>query len=90
MLVGRIRSAQTVKVKVSGESLEEIRDALAAQAPAGFELVKAPVEPRRGETTLDAVGTFAARGEIREIEAEDMPRLRALVPDGWALLSVRS
>lgn len=89
MLVGTIRSTETLQVTVEGDSLEAVRAALTAQAPAGFELVSAPVRMRKGSITLDATGTFARRDAVEEIEVDDMPTLQGKVPDGWQLLSVR-
>lgn len=90
MLTGHIRSARTTTIDVEGDSLEAVTAALAAQAPAGFELISAPVRMRKGSTMLDATGTFEECGDIREIEASDLDGLRAQVPDGWRLLSVRA
>lgn len=90
MLTGRIRSAQTITEKVEGDSLADIRSKLAARTPKGFELVSAPVTQRKGSITIDAVGTFASRGEVREIEGVDLAGIRAAVPDGWELLSLRA
>lgn len=88
MLTGRIRSTQTRTVQAEADTLLDLKRKLARDAPAGFELVKAPVKMDHG--TLKCVATFAARGDVREIEAEDFPALRAKVPEGWQLLSVRS
>jgi len=90
MLVGRIRPTSQVKVTVEGNSLEEVQRELEARRPEGFDLVHAPVRMRKGSITLDCTGVFAARTDVREIEAEDMAALRAKVPDGWQLLSVLS
>jgi len=43
-----------------------------------------------GSTALTATGTMQRRDGLREIEADTMTQLEALVPDGWMLLSVRS
>ena len=90
MLVGRIRSTETHTVTVQADSLEAVQAELAAQAPAGFELVKSPVAMRKGSTVLDAVGTFERRDQMRDIEADDMAALEAKVPEGWKLIAVRS
>lgn len=89
MLTGLIRDARTVTVDVEGDSLEIIQEKLAAAAPEGFELVMAPARMRKGSITLDTTGTFEARGEVTEIEGQDLDALRAQVPEGWRLLSVR-
>lgn len=90
MLIGRIRDARTVTVDVEGDSLEEITKQLAERAPEGFELVSAPARMRKGSITLDTTGTFQARGVVQEIEGPDIDALRAQVPEGWQLLSVRT
>ena len=90
MLTGRIRDARTVTVDVEGDSLEDIHAKLAAAAPEGFELVSAPPRMRKGSITLDATGTFQARGEVRDVEGADIDVLRAQMPDGWQLLSVQT
>ncbi|WP_320435660.1 hypothetical protein [Microbacterium sp. BG28] len=41
-----------------------------------------------GTTTLAATGTYLPTA-VQEVEADDMPALRAKVPDGWMLLNVR-
>lgn len=63
---------------------------LTAKVPAGWELTAAPVAMTAGSTALTATGTIERRDGLREIEADTMPQLEALVPDGWMLLSVRS
>ncbi|SDH54387.1 hypothetical protein [Microbacterium sp. 77mftsu3.1] len=89
MLTGLIRDARTVTREVSADSLELAKAALAEAAPVGYELVKAPARMRKGSITLDVTGTFAPRGEAREVEASDLAALRQLIPDGWELLLVR-
>lgn len=44
----------------------------------------------KGAAVLKAVGTFARRDQVTEIQAEDMDALRAKVPEGWQLLNVRT
>lgn len=44
----------------------------------------------KGTTLLTAVGTFVRRDGARDIEAADRPALDAQIPDGWALITVRS
>lgn len=90
MLTGRIRQARTVTVDVQGESVEELQQALAAATPAGYELVSSSMRSRKGSFTLDSTGTFAERGEVREVEGANLDEIRSRVPEGWELLSVRS
>ncbi|MEX8058762.1 hypothetical protein [Microbacterium sp. 16-032] len=90
VLIGTIRPRETTTVDVEGHSLAEVQETLEAQAPAGFDLVNVPVKMTGGTTLLTATGTFSRRDEARDIEAADMAALRALVPEGWILLHVRS
>ena len=89
MLTGTIRPIETQTVDVEGHSLDEIRAALQARTPVGFELTAAPVRMVKGSTRLTATGTFARRDGLRTIEAPDFAGLRARVPDGFQLLTAR-
>lgn len=89
MLSAVIRPIETTTVEVAGDSLADIYAKLAAQAPAGFDLAKAPVHMAAGSSALTATGTFKRVDSEREIEAADMSSLEAQVPDGWRMLSVR-
>ena len=90
MLTGLIRPVETHTIDVEGDSLADVHGKLIAQVPAGWELTRAPVAMTAGSTALTATGTFERRDSIREIEADTMTQLEALVPDGWQLLSVRA
>lgn len=90
MLIGRIRELRTVTVDAEGDSMEEIQRALAAAAPAGFELISAPLRMRKGSITADCTGTFQSRDNVREVEGPDLAAIRERVPQGWQLLSVRT
>lgn len=90
MLYALIRPNESHKIDVSADSLVGIRDQLAAKLPEGYDLTDAPLTMAAGKTALTAVGTFARRDGVREIEAVDMATLRSLVPEGWIMLSVRS
>lgn len=90
MLHALIRPHESHKIEVSADSLVGIRDQLAEQLPDGYHLTDAPLTMAAGKTALTAVGTFARRDGIREIEAPNMDALRDLVPEGWIMLSVRS
>ena len=89
MFTGTIRPVETVTIEVEGHSLAEIQEALAKQTPDGFELTDAPVRMAKGTTLISAVGKFARRDGTREIEADDIAALRAKVPEGWQLLTIR-
>ncbi|MCR2824488.1 hypothetical protein [Microbacterium sp. zg.Y909] len=43
----------------------------------------------KGTITVTAVATIVRRDGGREIEADDMPALKAQVPEGWQLVHVR-
>lgn len=89
MLIALIRPHETSTVDVVGTTLEDVQTQLAAHRQPGFELADAPVRMLKGEAKMEAVGTFTRVDGIREIDADDMPALRAKVPDGWRMLSVR-
>ena len=89
MLIGLMRPVETQSFDVQGASLEEIHDNLMAHRPEGFDLISAPVVMAKRDTTINATGTFARRDQVTEIEADDLTALRAKVPEGWQLLSVR-
>jgi len=88
VLTGRIRSTETRTVELEGVSLDDVRAQAAAACPPGFEIISAPVRMQKSSTALKATATYRST-ESRDIQAPDMPALRAAVPDGWTLLSVR-
>ncbi len=90
MLIGLMRPVETTSVPVEAADLAGVQEQLAAHRPDGFDLISAPVEMIKGAAVLKAVGTFARRDQVTEIEADDMAALRAKVPEGWQLLNVRS
>lgn len=89
VFTGTIRSIEVITVEAEGASLAEVKAKLHEQTPPGFDLTDAPVTMRAGEGTLTAIGRFARRDGTRDIEADDIPSLRAKVPEGWQLLNVR-
>jgi len=89
MLVGTIRPIQTQVFDVEGNSLDDIAVQVAAKTPVGWECLSMPVKMVKGSTALTATATIARRDEVHAIEADDMPTLRARVPDGYQLLHVR-
>lgn len=90
MLIGTIRPVETRTVTVEAHSLAEAHELLEAQCPDGFDLANVPVQMGKGTTLLTAVGTYIRRDGVREIEAVDRAALDAQVPEGWALITVRS
>ena len=90
MLIGLMRPVEVQSVSLEGTDLADIQSQLEAQRPEGFDLVSSPVEMIKGAAVLKAVGTFARRDQVTEIEADDMDALLAKVPDGWQLLNVRT
>lgn len=89
MLIGLIRPLESQTFTVQGRELDEIQDLITAQAPAGWETASAPVAMAKKDTILTATATVVRRDGLQEIEAETFDELRALVPDGYQLLSVR-
>lgn len=89
-MIGTIRPAETRTADVEAHSLADVHTVLENQRPDGFELTDAPVRMSNGTTALTATGVFARRDGAREIEGPDLAALRSLVPDGWALVSVRA
>lgn len=90
MIIGSIRPVETRTVTVEAHSLAEAHELLEQQRPTGFDLANVPVQMGKGTTLLTAVDTYVRRDGGREIEAADRAALDAQVPDGWALMFVRS
>lgn len=85
-----IRRIETTQIEVSGEGLPDVQSKLSDATPAGFDLVSAPVAMKSGSTAITAVGTYARRDEVREIEGATMAELRAATPEGWQTLYMLS
>lgn len=66
------------------------RAQLVARAPAGWGLVSAMATMEKVGSMRSVEGKYVRRDGIREIEAQHMDALIALVPEGWQLLSVRA
>lgn len=90
MLIGTTRPVETRTLTVEAHSLAEAHELLEAQCPDGFELADVPVTMGKGTTLLTAVGTYVRRDGVATIEADDMVALQAKVPEGHALITVRS
>lgn len=90
MLIGLIRPLETHTVTLKGEELADVRAQLTAQAPEGWELVSAVPTMTNGTPVRSVEGKYERRDGSREIEAEDMTALEAMVPEGWQMLFVRS
>lgn len=90
VLIGTIRPVETRSLSVEAHSLAEAHELLEAQRPEGFDLANVPVQMGKGTTLLTAIGTYVRRDGVKEIEAADRASLDAQVPDGWALITVRS
>lgn len=89
MIHALIRPVETHTITLKGEDLAEVRAQLAAQAPEGWALVSAMATMEKAGASRSVEGKFERRDSIREIEADDMAALKAKVPDGWRILSVR-
>ncbi|MEV4687254.1 hypothetical protein [Microbacterium sp. LWH3-1.2] len=88
MLIGRIRPVETRTVDVEGPSLEALTEAVTTELPAGWVVTDVPAAMPKGSQLLTSTATIARRGDVEEIEADDMAALEAKVPEGWQLLSV--
>ena len=84
-----MRPVETQSFPVESPDLAGIQTQLDELRPEGFDLVSSPVEMIKGAAVLKAVGTFARRDPVTEVEADDMESLRAKIPEGWQLLNVR-
>ncbi|SEB61371.1 hypothetical protein [Microbacterium hydrocarbonoxydans] len=89
MLYALIRPVESSTAEVIGTTLAEVLVELDQHKQPGFDLVSAPVRMLKGEAKMEATGTFKRVDGVREIEADDMTSLEALVPDGWRMLTVR-
>ncbi len=85
-----MRPVESQSFPVEAADLAGIQAQLDDLRPDGFDLVSSPVEMIKGAAVLKAVGTFARRDQVTEVEADDMDALLAKVPEGWQLLNVRS
>lgn len=88
MLNALIRPVESHTVEVAGISLDEIYAQIESHAPAGFDLVSAPVRMLKGAQGIQATARFDRRDGVREISADDMGALEGQVPEGWQILSV--
>ena len=74
MLIGTIRPDETRTSPVQGEELDEIQPLVAAQTPAGWEIVEAPVAMSKKDTILTCEATIARRDGLQEIEGSRRPQ----------------
>lgn len=89
MLVGTIRTTECQTFDLEGDSLDELYAAAAAVVPAGW--VTTQIRPIMQKGTARLKGTVTARRhELAEVEGDSLDALRANLPEGWQLLSVRS
>ncbi|KQQ64497.1 hypothetical protein [Microbacterium sp. Leaf320] len=90
MLIALIRPVESSTADVIGTTLAEVLVELEQHRKPGFDLTSAPVRMLKGEAKMEAMGTFKRVDGIEQIEAEDMTSLRAKVPEGWRMLTVRT
>ena len=90
MLIGTIRPIETRTITVQGEELDEIQALIQAQTPDGWEIVIAPVAMSKKDTILTCEATTARRDGLQEITGADLDEIRASMPDGFQLISVRT
>jgi len=89
VLVGTVRTTEKLQATVEGHLLDELREAAAGVTPDGFELVSIQPKMSKGSALLTGE-VVARRNELSQIEADSMGALRAIVPEGWQLIAVRS
>ncbi|WP_447913091.1 hypothetical protein [Microbacterium phyllosphaerae] len=90
MLIALIRPVESSTADVIGTTLAEVLVELEQHRKPGFDLTSAPVRMLKGEAKMEAMGTFKRVDGIEQIEADDMASLRAKVPEGWRMLTVRT
>ncbi|WP_120493429.1 hypothetical protein [Microbacterium phyllosphaerae] len=90
MLIALIRPVESSTADVIGTTLAEVIVELEQHRKPGFDLTSAPVRMLKGEAKMEATGTFKRVDGIEQIEADDMASLRAKVPEGWRMLTVRT
>ncbi|KQR38007.1 hypothetical protein [Microbacterium sp. Leaf159] len=90
MLIALIRPVESSTADVIGTTLAEVLVELEQHRKPGFDLASAPVRMLKGEAKMEAMGTFKRVDGIEQIEADDMTSLRAKVPEGWRMLTVRT
>ena len=90
MLIALIRPVESSTADVIGTTLAEVLVELEQHRKPGFDLTSAPVRMLKGEAKMEATGTFKRVDGIEQIEADDMAALRAKVPEGWRMLTVRT
>ena len=89
VLIGLMRPRDPQSLSVEGDSLAQVRDRVDALTPAGYQATSMPVRMTNGTINLTATATIERRDGLEEISDDNMPALRAKIPDGWQLLSVR-
>lgn len=89
MLSARIRPVETRELTVESPSIDEARAEVDAQVPAGWVVTDAEATMAKASIMITLHAKLARRDGVRDIEAPDMDALRAQVPEGWQLLSVR-
>lgn len=89
VLVGMIQTTETRQFDLEGDSLEELYAAAAAVVPDGWVTTLLRPIMQKGSTHLKGTVT-ARRHELAEVEGDSIDALRASVPDGWQLVSVRT
>lgn len=89
VLIGTARPDENQSFDVEGRSLEEITAQIAAKTPVGWEATHAPVAMVKGDTLLKSTTTIERRDGLIEVEGEDLDGVRAKLPAGYRLLSLR-
>lgn len=88
-MIGTARPDEKQTFDVEGHNLEELTERIAEKTPEGWQSTHAPLGMLKGSTLLKAPATIERRDGLIEIEGEDLAAVRANLPDGYKLLSVR-
>lgn len=89
MLSGRIRPVETRELTVEAPTIDQTLERVRAELPEGWDLTDSAARMPKASTMITLRAKMARRDGTDEIEAEDIASLRAKVPEGWQLLSVR-
>lgn len=90
MLTGRIRPAETRELTLEAPTIAQARKQAESQVPDGWVITDAEPSMPKASVMITLHVTMARRDGATDVEAEDLDALRAKVPEGWQLLSVRA
>lgn len=88
MLIGLCRPKESRTVDVEGGGMAEVSAAVDAEVSEGWEVASMPALPRKGGG-LTTSAVLVRRDGLVEVEGADFDAVRAAVPEGYELLTVR-